>query len=262
MQNETLTATPQIRKQLVLALAKVQGAIQNPKKDTDNPFFKSKYADLASVWDSVRGLLAANDLAFVQMPTTDGKKVSIAGLLLHASGESLESTITAEAKDAMPQSIGSCITYLRRYQLSSILGIAAEDDDGNAAQGQEKPKSKAQERPTFANGKPFEQHQAEQAAALPLKPPPVPLKDLGDFESLVLSCNVAGTGGPKDKPWTRYEVLTEKHPEHRLVTFDLAIYDEARTAVTMREPVMVKTELTPKGIKVIGFGPVEVSAVA
>ena len=134
MENEI---TPKM--QLIRALIKVQGAIKNPKKDTDNPYFKSKYADLASTWDSVRDILAKNDLAFVQMPTVDGNKVSIEGIIMHGGGESISSTISGTAKDGLPQSIGSCITYLRRYQMGPMLGICSEiDDDGNIASGNDK----------------------------------------------------------------------------------------------------------------------------
>jgi hypothetical protein len=250
---EEITST--LKMKIALALAKVQGAIVPPKKDTDNPFFKSKYADLAGVWESVRPLLAANELAFIQLPTTDGAKVSVTGMLLHSSGESIESTITGNAKDAMPQSIGSCITYLRRYQMSAMLGIAAEDDDGAAASGTTEPKgkSKAQERPGFSTGIPMEQHQAEQAKAAP--PAQV---DHGDFEDVVKSVVVDGNGTYQGKPWTRYKIETAKHGT--FVTFETSVFEEARVAVTMGEPVLVHSEPTPKGNKINGFGPVLVNA--
>ena len=261
MENETLIA-PKMK--IVLALAKVQGAIVPPKKDTDNPFFKSKYADLAGVWESVRDLLAANELAFVQLPTTDAAKVSVTGILYHSSGESIESTITGSARDATPQSIGSCITYLRRYQMSAMLGIAPEDDDGAAASGTaDKPakeKSRAQERPGFDKAVPYPEHLAQQAAEA-AKPAPVSQVDHGDFEDVVTSAVVASNGKTKDgKEWTLYKIETKDHGSFS--TFDSVVYDEARLAVTMKEPVLVRTEATSKGPKVNGFGPVAVNAVA
>lgn len=253
-------ATPKMK--IAIALSKVQGAIVPPKKDTDNPFFKSKYADLAGVWESVRPLLAANELAFLQLPTTDGNKVSVTGMLIHSSGESIESTITGSAKDATPQSIGSCITYLRRYQMSAMLGIAAEDDDGAAASGTTgtKEKSRAQERPGFDKAVPYPEHMAQQAAEA-AKPAPVSQVDHGDFEDVVTAAVVADQGIKKDKtPWTLYRIETRDHGTFS--SFDQTVYDEARLAVTMKEPVLVRTEATPKGGRCLGFGPVSVNAVA
>ena len=269
MENEIIAASP-LKKEIALALAKVQGSIVPPKKDTDNPFFKSRYADLAGVWESVRGLLAANDLAFVQLPTTEGPRVSVTGLLLHKSGESIESTITGSAKDAMPQSIGSCITYLRRYQMSAMLGIAAEDDDGAAASGTTggKEKSRAQERPGFDKAVPYPEHLAQLQAAEAVKPAaPIagttarPQADYGDFEDVVTGAIIAETGKKKSgEPWTLYRVQTKEHGSFS--TFEQVVYDEARLAVTMGEPVLIRSEATPKGPRVNGFGPVEVNAAA
>lgn len=237
---------------LVTALARVQVAIVNPKKDTLNPFFNSKYADLASVWDSVRPHLAANNLVFVQLPSAEGNKVTVTGRLIHASGETLESSISALAKDASPQSIGSAITYLRRYQLSAMMGIAAEDDDGNAATHSDAPNQKTakQERPTFANGVPFEQHLAEQEAKA--KPAPAGQVDHGSFEDKIRSAVIAQQGKTgSGKAWTLYKIETYGHGE--LSTFDREVFDAARTAITLDHYVMVDSEPTPKGPKIIGI---------
>lgn len=127
-------------KNLVAALCKFQAELQNPKKDTANPFFKSKYTDLAGVWDACRPGMAKHSLCLVQSPSVEGNQVIITGTLYHASGEFISSTLKATAKDGMPQSIGSAITYLRRYQMCAMLGVASEDDDGQAAS---KPKAQA-----------------------------------------------------------------------------------------------------------------------
>lgn len=121
--------------ELASALSKAQGVIIPASKDSDNPFFKSKYADLASVWEVARKPLADNGLAITQHPSADGNIVTVKTIILHSSGQYMASDLTMVAKDASPQAIGSCITYLRRYSLSSIVGIASEvDDDANAAQ--------------------------------------------------------------------------------------------------------------------------------
>jgi NAD-specific glutamate dehydrogenase len=127
-----------------MALAKAQGDIESAQKDSANPFFKSKYADLASVWDACRAPLAKNGLAVIQFPRADGNVVTVETRLVHSSGQWIEGELTAVAKDDGPQSIGSIVTYLRRYSLQSIVGVAPEDDDGNAAQGQDhRPESRA-----------------------------------------------------------------------------------------------------------------------
>lgn len=121
--------------ELAAALAKAQGAIRGAAKDTANTFFKSKYADLASVWEACRGPLTENGLSVVQLPSAEGAKVTVTTMLAHASGQSITGHLTASAKDDSPQAVGSAITYLRRYGLQSMVGVAPEDDDGEAAQG-------------------------------------------------------------------------------------------------------------------------------
>lgn len=116
---------------LAAALAKFQGQVSNVKKDGVNPFFKSKYATLENVIATVRGSLQENGLAFSQFPTGENE---LATILMHSSGEFIRATAKMNPKDNTPQGQGSAITYLRRYALSAILGIATEeDDDGNAA---------------------------------------------------------------------------------------------------------------------------------
>jgi hypothetical protein len=123
-------------KDLAVALNKVQATIKPAPKDSTNPAFRSKYADLAAVWEACRPALAANGLSVVQMPTAEGGKVSVTTLLLHTSGQWIKSELTMTAGDTKPQTIGSCITYARRYALSAMVGVVADDDDdANAASG-------------------------------------------------------------------------------------------------------------------------------
>lgn len=121
---------------LAAALSKAQGQIEAVKKGAENPFFKSKYADLSSVWAAIREALASNGLAVVQEPgTAEAGRVKIATILLHESGEYIRSEMTLPVTKPDAQGYGSAITYGRRYALQSIIGIAPEDDDGNAAIG-------------------------------------------------------------------------------------------------------------------------------
>ena len=130
---------------LTAALAQAQGQIEGAKKESDNPFFHSKYADLASVWEACRKPLADNQLAVIQLPGQNGNGLCVDTILSHSSGEWICSRLLVrpgytnrEGKFVAledPQAIGSAITYARRYALQSIVGIAPEDDDGNAASG-------------------------------------------------------------------------------------------------------------------------------
>lgn len=119
---------------LAKALAAAQGKLKGAVKDANNPFFKSKYADLSSVWDACRAALSENGIAVIQAPKTVDATVTVETLLLHESGEWASESLSATAKDDSPQSIGSTVTYLRRYGLASMVGVAPEDDDAESAQ--------------------------------------------------------------------------------------------------------------------------------
>ena len=122
--------------ELGTALAKAQKVMKGAKRDSANPFFKSKYADLASVSDACRDALADNGIAVVQSPSsTEDGRVSVETMIVHASGQWMSETLSVKPKDDGPQALGSVITYLRRYALAAFAGVAPEDDDGEAAEG-------------------------------------------------------------------------------------------------------------------------------
>ncbi len=124
----------EIGSKLVAALVKAQGGMGKAKKDVDNPFFKSKYADLASVVDAISPALKENGLAYIQTFHEFEGGVAIETIILHESGEQLSNgvlRVPATKQDA--QGYGSAITYARRYSLQTAFGIAPEEDDGNAA---------------------------------------------------------------------------------------------------------------------------------
>jgi len=123
-----VTTSEQVN-EIAAALAKAQGAMKNAALNKVNPHFRSKYADLAGIRDAVIPALTANGIAVVQ--TLDG--TSVLTRLMHSSGQWIESACPVPAVPDM-QKMGSAITYARRYSLSAICGIAAdEDDDANAA---------------------------------------------------------------------------------------------------------------------------------
>src|ERR1051326_3359862 len=119
------------------ALSKAQSKFTGAVKDAQNPFYKSKYADLESVWEAIKGPLSENGLSVTQ--TTDitetGTLVLIT-ILMHAeSGEWVMGKYPLNPKANDPQSLGSAVTYARRYALAAMVGMYQVDDDANQASG-------------------------------------------------------------------------------------------------------------------------------
>jgi len=121
-------------KELAAALSKAQGLFDHAKKDVSNAFFKSKYADLASVIDAAKKPLSEHGLAVVQVvDVSDDGITYLETTLMHSSGEWINGRYPILPIKSDPQSFGSALTYARRYAFSAMTGIAADDDDGNAA---------------------------------------------------------------------------------------------------------------------------------
>jgi len=137
------------------ALSKAQAVMENAKETSKNPFFHSQYADLAEVWDTARKPLADNGLSIVQtigtekvlfqMKTPTERQpdkesaciwLTVTTRLLHTSEQWFEDSVHMPV-EADPQSLGKVTTYVRRYALMAMVGIAPEDDDGNAASGKQ-----------------------------------------------------------------------------------------------------------------------------
>lgn len=113
------------------ALVGFQYQVDAVKKDATNPFFHSKYSNLSTIIAAIKKPLFDNELSYAQFPSGEHQMTTI---LMHKSGEWIEDTFTMKPVDERPQSLGSTITYMRRYALGAVLGIATEeDDDGNAA---------------------------------------------------------------------------------------------------------------------------------
>lgn len=139
--------------ELAAALAKVQAIMSGASKDSENPFFRSKYADLTAVWDAVRAPLSENGLSIAQVSkiaeplfyqATDKNNVEttvmqlgviVETVLMHSSGQWLSGECYFPIVKNDPQGVGSAITYGRRYGMKAMLGVVDEDDDGNAASG-------------------------------------------------------------------------------------------------------------------------------
>lgn len=121
-------------KELATALAITQGQMVAAKKDTQNPFYKQNYADLASVWEAARKPLSGNGLSVVQCVQNNFSEISneveVETILLHNSGEWISSKISIIPAKQDAQGYGATISYLRRYALSAMIGGYADDDDG------------------------------------------------------------------------------------------------------------------------------------
>lgn len=115
------------------ALAAAQIEMGPALKDSTNPAFKSKYADLASVMAACLPALNRHGIAVIQPPVDDDHGRYVKTILAHESGETLECRVPLIIGKNDMQGYGSAVTYARRYGLMSMAGIAPEDDDGNAA---------------------------------------------------------------------------------------------------------------------------------
>ena len=152
--------------ELATALAKAQGEIENASKSSTNPHFKSRYADLAEVLNTVRPVFAAHGLAVSQFPSYESGIVSVETILTHSSGQWMSGTISAPISKLDAQSVGSATTYCRRYSLASVAGIAQEDDDANSAVGHSPRQQPKQAKPVISAKQAADLRAALQAAEL------------------------------------------------------------------------------------------------
>jgi len=124
-------------KEFAAALNKVQKALSSAKKSSLNPHFRSKYADLESVWDACREPLTNNGFSVLQtLYSNEEGKPGLKTTLLHESGQMFVSDALLPITKGGPQDMGSCIKYMRRYSLAALVGVTdGEDDDAELAEG-------------------------------------------------------------------------------------------------------------------------------
>ena len=124
-----------IYKNLFKDFIEFQKEFKGMTPDAQNPFFKSSYITLDGILETVRPILSKHNLCVLQEATGDGEYIFVKTKLAHISGEILETDILKmRPQKNDPQSMGSCITYAKRYQLAALLGICESvDDDGNKA---------------------------------------------------------------------------------------------------------------------------------
>jgi hypothetical protein len=120
---------------LATALCSAQAEMGGAVKDSNNPFFKSNYADLTSVIKVIKEPFAKHGLSFVQLPVTSvgGNGIGVATMLMHDSGQWIKSEYLLPMDKVTPQGAGSAITYARRYALQALAGIPSVDDDSEMA---------------------------------------------------------------------------------------------------------------------------------
>lgn len=173
---------------LAAALAKAQGQMTFATKDATNPHFKTRYADLAAVWSAIREPLAANGLSVIQQVTQAEGMVGVRSILAHASGEWVASDLQMPVAQKTPQGYGSALTYARRYSLAALVGIAQDDDDGEAGT-----------RPSAPVLPPVQRRQPmrEQPAPTPAPQPAAPVSAEPDPTERAL-LTIAECGTPED----------------------------------------------------------------
>jgi len=118
--------------ELAEALSKTQGCLMPAIKDSKNPFFKSSYADLHSILNAAKEPLANNGLAVIQTTGIIDAQLCLISTLAHKSGQWIKSVMPIVLAKQDPQSIGSALTYFRRYSYAALVGVAQADDDAES----------------------------------------------------------------------------------------------------------------------------------
>jgi len=138
-------------KNIAIAMCEVQASMEAASKSKENPFFNSKYAELSEVLRCIKDVIPSKNLSFMQMPSFENGVVSVETIVMHSSGEWISSISSAPISKNNPQGVGDAITYLRRYSLAAIFGLAQKDDDGNSnsENSPSKPVSKDDDKPWY-----------------------------------------------------------------------------------------------------------------
>jgi len=158
--------------ELFAALALAQGELGNAIKDSNNPAFKSKYADLAACWEAWQPCGPKQGLGVLQPARglCDDGKVRVVTILGHKSGQFVACTTATPASKSDAHGVGSATTYGRRNGFTAMVGISPDDDDGNAAVQRGSKADASTQEPTPnaapANGAPAKEESCAAAAAL------------------------------------------------------------------------------------------------
>lgn len=136
------------------ALVAFSGEVKSISHDANNPHFKSQYTSLDHMIDETKPILTKHGLTVMQFPGGDGERITVRTMILHTSGEWMESEpLTLKAVKTDPQGAGSAITYGRRYSYAAALSLSlGDDDDGNAAS--HAPQNRSSSAPTSQTNQP------------------------------------------------------------------------------------------------------------
>jgi len=180
---------------LAAALAKAQGQMTHASKDATNPHFKTRYADLAAVWSAIREPLSANGLSVVQTVTQTDGNVGVRSILMHASGEFIASDLQMPVAQKTPQGYGSALTYARRYSLAALVGIAQDDDDGEAGtRGNQPVLPPVQRRTPIRESRVGNERDSGMGPTPPAAAPPAATPDADPVERALVAITEAQTG--------------------------------------------------------------------
>lgn len=156
-----MNQSPQIN-ELATALSKAQSEMSFASKDSINPHFKSKYADLSAVWDAIRVPLTKHGLSVTQILETMGDQIILVSILMHSSGQWIKSTLPVINANKTSQGQGSGITYCRRYALAALVGCVQDDDDAEASMPKDRDKSKKTQDKPESNPTPLTKEQTKE----------------------------------------------------------------------------------------------------
>lgn len=262
--------------EIAKALSKFQGEVTNPKHSAKNPHWKNTYTPLQDIISHIKPALANNGLSFLQNPySEDGNSITVTTLLMHSSGEWIESDpLTMKAERATAQGAGSIITYARRYSLSAILGIGTEeDDDGNSGEGAKQtqppqqqsrqkaaqpPKTRTQEKAPAASQPPKEKQQVKDDGFITVDQARVFFSIVGEGNEDIVK-DVLGKQGIKkttETPVLLYQSIcqkliaeTDKRKEQELEQVELAIQELEKAALEEAEAFIEQDKKEKKDSK-------------
>jgi hypothetical protein len=248
--------TSQTLGKLLEALAKAQGKIEGAKKDKVNPHFKSRYADLAAVWDACREPLSAHGLAVIQLPVSSPDMVGISTTLGHSSGEWIRGTVWTKPQQPGPQALGSVVSYLRRYALAAAVGVAPDDDDGESAQGRGADGPKAQggahteQRPANGNARPASPrasdipHDGKKATPEQVKKLHTLKGKVGGLSDDAYRRQLAVFKDQQGQPITTSKDLSERQIKFLMDRYELKIAEQAARAAQVPDIGAVVPDMT------------------
>lgn len=187
------------------ALIHAWDKIKTAKKQAENPFFHSKYADLGAVVEACKGALISSDLVPVQSTTMIDGKLVLVTTIYHSSGQWIRGYLGVNPVKNDPQAVGSAMTYARRYALSALVGLTTEeDDDGESAMGRTPARQSYVPKPAPKEEISFEE-------AVPAEP---------DHTTYGNAENSSGNAPKNDSDWRVVQIHFGKNKGHKLGTLD------------------------------------------